>query len=257
MSFILLLIFHQLGDFIFQSNEMVSKKKESVWWLLFHCAIYSTCITLVAMLWSCTIQTLLICLLVFVVHFVIDGIRIIIEKKYSSKPSRLNDNDKSKNRKKAVVEFWLLVFDQILHWMTLFLFSRIFLNQSCLISDISSVLKITIELKHVYIILCLITITSPVATFIKHLLNIYTGEDNKQQDEQKNAGYLIGILERLLVFTMALLSQYEAIGFVLAAKSLARFKEFEDKKFAEKYIIGTLASVGSAIMLAACLSMFK
>ena len=32
------------------------------------------------------------------------------------------------------------------------------------------------------------------------------------------------------------------IGFVLTAKSIARFKQMEDKNFAEKYLIGTLTS---------------
>ena len=32
------------------------------------------------------------------------------------------------------------------------------------------------------------------------------------------------------------------MGFVLTAKSIARFKQMENKDFAEKYLIGTLTS---------------
>ena len=37
-------------------------------------------------------------------------------------------------------------------------------------------------------------------------------------------------------------NQFGLIGFVLTAKSIARFKQMENKNFAEKYLIGTLTS---------------
>ncbi|AVQ21549.1 hypothetical protein A2U14_02970 [Fusobacterium necrophorum subsp. funduliforme] len=54
---------------------------------------------------------------------------------------------------------------------------------------------------------------------------------------------MIGKLERALIVILLLQNQYEAIGFVLAAKSIARFRQLDDKEFAEKYLVGTLASV--------------
>ncbi|MEW6073114.1 MAG: DUF3307 domain-containing protein [Planctomycetota bacterium] len=56
-------------------------------------------------------------------------------------------------------------------------------------------------------------------------------------------GRVIGILERLLVVTLVWLGEWSAVGFVLAAKSVARFKELDDRNFAETYLIGTLTSV--------------
>jgi len=38
-----------------------------------------------------------------------------------------------------------------------------------------------------------------------------------------------------------------AIGFVVAAKTLARFRQLDDRDFAEYYLLGTLASVGVAL----------
>jgi hypothetical protein len=38
-----------------------------------------------------------------------------------------------------------------------------------------------------------------------------------------------------------------AVGFVVAAKTLARFKQLDDRDFAEYYLLGTLASVAVAI----------
>jgi hypothetical protein len=61
-------------------------------------------------------------------------------------------------------------------------------------------------------------------------------------------GRTIGCLERHLVYTLVLLGQWGALGFVLAAKSIARFKEFESQPFADYYLIGTLASVLVAVV---------
>jgi hypothetical protein len=60
-------------------------------------------------------------------------------------------------------------------------------------------------------------------------------------------GRIIGILERLIVLTLVLMGQWGAIGFVMAAKSIARFKDLENRQFSEYYLIGTLASVLFAI----------
>ena len=66
----------------------------------------------------------------------------------------------------------------------------------------------------------------------------------------KKAGRLIGILERLIILTMMFLGQYGAIGLVLAAKSITRFKKInEEIDFAEYYLIGTLFSTFSAILI--------
>jgi hypothetical protein len=56
-------------------------------------------------------------------------------------------------------------------------------------------------------------------------------------------GRTIGALERALAMTLVVLGQFGALGLVVAAKSLARFKALEDRDFAEYFLIGTLASV--------------
>ncbi|HET8762495.1 MAG TPA: hypothetical protein VFM12_03725 [Gemmatimonadales bacterium] len=68
-------------------------------------------------------------------------------------------------------------------------------------------------------------------------------------------GRLIGILERALVLTLVLLSQYGALGFVVAAKALARFRGLDDRDFAEYFLIGTLASLLHAVVVGVGLGM--
>jgi hypothetical protein len=60
-------------------------------------------------------------------------------------------------------------------------------------------------------------------------------------------GATIGVLERLLVVTFMITGSQAAIGFVIAAKTLARFRQLDDRDFAEYYLLGTLASVAVAV----------
>ena len=74
-------------------------------------------------------------------------------------------------------------------------------------------------------------------------------------------GATIGVLERLLIVMFVLTGQLAAIGFVIAAKTLARFKQLDDRGFAEYYLLGTLASVsvalGTALLAAAALDTIR
>ena len=90
--------------------------------------------------------------------------------------------------------------------------------------------------------------------FVKRVFSLVPLVSNESQDQYAlfaatRNGELIGKLERVLVVMLILFNQFGGIGFVLTAKSLARFKMFEDKEFAERYLIGTLASFGYAIVV--------
>lgn len=61
-------------------------------------------------------------------------------------------------------------------------------------------------------------------------------------------GATIGVLERLLIVIFVLSGSTAAIGFVVAAKTLARFRQLDDRDFAEYYLLGTLASVAVALV---------
>lgn len=66
-----------------------------------------------------------------------------------------------------------------------------------------------------------------------------------------NRGRIIGLLERALIYFFVLNGQYGVIGFALAAKAFTRFKELDDRRFAEYVLIGTLLSAGLAVAAAA------
>lgn len=68
--------------------------------------------------------------------------------------------------------------------------------------------------------------------------------------ELPNAGRVIGDVERVLTLIFMIFGHFEAIGFLLAAKSLLRFKE-EDSVKSEYVLVGTLLSFGMAIVAGA------
>ena len=70
------------------------------------------------------------------------------------------------------------------------------------------------------------------------------------QPPPSQVGATIGVLERLLIVTLLLVGADAAIGLVIAAKTLARFRLLDDRDFAEYYLLGTLASVSVAIVTA-------
>ena len=71
----------------------------------------------------------------------------------------------------------------------------------------------------------------------------------RQEPEYRNAGSLIGTLERLLIAIMILLGQYAAIGLIFTAKSITRYDRIsKDPSFAEYYLVGTLMSTLIAIV---------
>jgi len=69
-------------------------------------------------------------------------------------------------------------------------------------------------------------------------------------DALADAGKWIGIAERIVIFSFVLVNQYEAIGFLIAAKSLLRFREGEKTAMQSEYVlVGTLLSYSLAILM--------
>lgn len=72
-----------------------------------------------------------------------------------------------------------------------------------------------------------------------------------QNGSGENRGEWIGILERIITLTFVLTGSYTAVAFTLTAKSIARFKELDDRGFAEYYLLGTSTSVAVALIVGA------
>lgn len=64
--------------------------------------------------------------------------------------------------------------------------------------------------------------------------------------DEYNRGRVIGTIERLMMAAIVGAQAYSALAFLIGAKGLIRSKEFENRAFAEYFLIGTLSSAALA-----------
>lgn len=68
-------------------------------------------------------------------------------------------------------------------------------------------------------------------------------------DDDPRAGRVIGSLERVVIATGIVTHSWEVLAAVIALKTVARFKELNDKPFAEYFLVGSLFSVLWAVVI--------
>ena len=66
-----------------------------------------------------------------------------------------------------------------------------------------------------------------------------------------NAGKVIGVMERFVTLALILMGQYEAVGLLIAAKSILRYNNNQKTEYV---LVGTLLSFGFAILIGALIS---
>ena len=146
-------------------------------------------------------------------------------------------------QKKKTKRNWFVI-DQMLHLITIVIIASLYDN---LIVDFTA-----FDNRFWILITGILFLTKPTSIIIKNIISIWTPESkNKNDDSLENAGNYIGIFERLFIFCFILTGHFEAIGFLLAAKSIFRFgdlKEAKDRKLTEYVLIGTLLSFGIALL---------
>lgn len=221
--FIKLLLTHLLGDFIWQPNSWVAdkeaKKHKSIY-LYFHILLHG--VLAAVLVWE--IAFIPYAVLIAISHGIIDLIKLNFQK----------------NKTKRT---WFIA-DQIAHILVLIAIVLLYQNKT--------INFIWFDNQFWILITGFLFITKPTSIFIKTIISIWSPEsqDSNQDNSLANAGNYIGILERLFVFCFILTGHFEAIGFLLAAKSIFRFgdlKEAKDRKLTEYVLIGTLISFGVAI----------
>ena len=98
----------------------------------------------------------------------------------------------------------------------------------------------------------LLLIHKPANILIANILSGYKPSDKKEPEgTDRNAGRMIGTLERIIMVIFISIGQYSAVGLVLTAKSIARYDRIsKDQAFAEYYLLGTLLSTICAVIAA-------
>lgn len=220
-----LLIGHLLGDFYFQSSKLAVAKDKSFIQLLKHCLIYMVSMIFV-IIPIFTVEIFILVLIISLSHLIVDFIKYLLKKKY-------NFNYKS--------DLILYIFDQFIHIGFIFIMSYFILYTNEMANRLLlSVFNIEGILSWIFILLL---ISKPVSVTIKKVLHQYKPIESEENEGYPNAGSLIGILERFIILLFLSVGEYSAIGFVLTAKSIARYNKIaEDPKFSEYYLLGTLLS---------------
>lgn len=231
---ILFFIGHLLGDFYFQSNHLAKNKNESFLSLLNHGLIYSLSIAVVLIPvfgFSFIKWTFIVSL----IHLIIDGAGFYLHQQ---------DKLESANQNK------LYLLDQFVHFASILILSLFILSTSNQMYY-TRVFQKLLENPYIDIqlfpdwVLAIGLIIKPASITINKMLAQYQPTTVSEEERgHPGAGSLIGILERLIILFMLSQNQYAAIGFVLTAKSIARYNKItEDPEFSEYYLLGTLLSM--------------
>jgi len=104
-----------------------------------------------------------------------------------------------------------------------------------------------VELKHVAFAIATLVCWKPANIFIKLMLKYYSVNMPENKESGFNAGALIGTVERWLILIFVCLQRYDALGLLIAAKSIIRFGDKETAK-TEYVLAGTLLSIFIAVL---------
>jgi hypothetical protein len=217
------LLAHVLADFFLQNQKMAYQKGELGFrspLLLWHVLIVFLLSWVLSLQWTFFYGALIIT----VGHYLIDG-----TKKYIAS-----------NRHLGPYSFFI---DQFLHLVVVVAVSLVFWQKGLLQPLWVPPLSATAVMALLAYLLCL----RPANFFIQEVFsasNIVVTLDT----ELPNAGKMIGILERLLTLTFIITNHYEAVGFLIAAKSILRYRN-DDTLKTEYVLIGTMLSFGIAVGL--------
>ncbi len=223
-----LIIAHLLTDFVFQSDSWVKRKYKDGWhsrYLYAHGAVAGILAYLFSGLWN----LIWIPVTIAATHIIIDGVK-----------ANFDDNIKS------------FSLDQLAHFAVIFAIWIWIMTPS--LEDLAVLKLLFLPGIEIWIVItAYLIVIWPSSVLISKLtekwrINVNEGES------LENAGRWIGRLERFLILTLVLLQKYEAIGLLVAAKSIFRFSK--SRCVGEYVLIGTLISFAIAIVVGLIANMF-
>ena len=223
----ILISVHLLADFLFQTSAYSEKKRKMLKPLLLHCFIYFIIFEIVLLPILQFKKLFLLGVIISVLHFLINFIKNKLEKSF---PQRR-------------LQLLFFSFNQVIHFTILIGMYYIF-NLENSVSNLYVKLQAYENFKIIILYISVFSIIFELASvFIRKLFTSISSKTYPKENlEELKAGNIIGKLERIIIAILLLNNQFGVIGFVLTAKSIARFKQMENKNFAEKYLIGTLTS---------------
>ncbi len=242
------LIAHFAGDFLLQPSRIVEKRRKSLFnlALVYHILIHLACILVVFLF---DVDWLMV-VVILTAHGLIDMLKAGAEIRLSRLvPEKTAGKHPGWN-------IWTFVVDQVLHLIVILVVWLVATGQSGVIDSF------TVPDRWWLILLAYLVLTTPTGMLIGKLVRrwyeeILSGSEQATGTVTAGAGGLpkagswIGVIERVLTLSFILIGSFEAIGFLLAAKSILRIGDLKDDrehKKTEYILIGTLLSFGITIM---------
>lgn len=265
-----LILAHLLADFILQPASLIALKQSNnkprkfwnngvFWHSLVHLAV-STALLVLWGLWTKSALLAVVC--IFAAHYLIDRF------KFLWKPGT-----------------WVFILDQVLHIVCIYL---ILLAFGLAASPVPLVglavsfgqrsLPLSLSSKLALGAMCVIGLVWVSGHLVKNILgslrlrsfdslkkpageNSAAGleklptfaEDKNGQPAEASTGMYIGYLERLLVGVFMVSGIYTGLGLLGTLKTLARFKQLENREITEYFILGTMLSMLLGMLFGALL----
>ena len=232
-----LVLAHLLGDFVLQPNSWVADKERKK-----HLSLYLYLHVLLHFLLAYALvgqrEFISFALVLALLHGVIDLLKLHFQ---------------TENTKRR----WF-VADQVLHLLVLLLIAFGYQNGFDGTYILEHPMTLYFQEQFWMYLTAVVFLTKPASIIIRNIISVWTPEKkSKKSSSLQNAGNYIGIIERLFVFYFVVTGHLEAVGFLLAAKSIFRFgdlREAKDRKLTEYVLIGTLLSFGFAFVTAILLN---
>ncbi len=224
---------HLLADFFLQSDKLCKAKnehgKKGAVAQLVHALIHALSAYILLSDWN----NWIVPSVVFISHLIID----VLKSKLHGKGTVAFLCDQLVHILVIVLLWWWLYADdnQAYKW-----FVNIFSSQQLWAAIVAYLL-----------------ITKPASVLISKFIKNWTPSNNMQGQGMPRAGEWIGYIERVLILTFVITGNIEAVGFLLAAKSVFRFGDLNKAKeirITEYVLLGTLASFTIALLVAFVLS---
>ena len=215
--FLCLLMAHLVADFGLQTSTSCKSKAEKHWHSI-HQYIHAGIVFALSWLVAFDLGFWLCALTIGVLHLCID-----VWKSY---------------RKENVVWFSL---DQLLHLLVLAVVSRLWISMS------AWRIPFGVEAWWIAAAVAVMICWKPSNIFIKLVLRHYSVNMPQEKESGFNAGALIGTIERWLILIFVCLQRYDALGLLIAAKSIIRFGDSQTNK-SEYVLAGTLLSIFIAVL---------
>lgn len=215
---------HTVGDFVLQTRRMALGKGQPRWLLAHASTVTAAHVICLLPVWSGPV--IVVALGIGVLHGLVDG----------AKARLLRGRDE---------RFWPFAVDQLVHLLIL-LGAALLLSRLPLRPWFPDLATLSSTAYLAWFVAAYAFNVNGSSSLVRAVLRRFTPPE-AADGEQPGAGRVIGVLERLITLTLVLLDQWGALGFVLAAKSIARFKDLDQRLSAEYYLIGTLMSLALAV----------